>query len=198
VRRAKLSNSPPPPPPPGNTPPVAKPGGPYNATTAQAIQFNGSGSSDADGTITAYQWNFGDSTTGTGVTPTHAYSSPGTYTVTLTVTDNKGATNSASTTATITAPVTLPAAPTNLTADSFNKGQATLRWTDRSNNEQSFRIERSTSSSSGFVEIATVGANVTSYTNTGLTHDRRYYYRVRARNTAGNSAYSNIDSAVIK
>jgi hypothetical protein len=193
-----VSNSPPPPPPPGNTPPVAKPGGPYNATTAQAIQFNGSGSSDADGTITAYQWNFGDSTTGTGVTPTHAYSSPGTYTVTLTVTDNKGATNSASTTATITAPVTLPAAPTNLTADSFNKGQATLRWTDRSNNEQSFRIERSTSSSSGFVEIATVGANVTSYTNTGLTHDRRYYYRVRARNTAGNSAYSNIDSAVIK
>lgn len=84
-----------------NIPPTANAGGPYAGQTGQAVQFNGSASSDSDGTIESYSWDFGDSSTGTGVTPTHAYAAAGTYTVTLTVTDNKGATGSASTTATI-------------------------------------------------------------------------------------------------
>ena len=81
----------------------AEPGGPYSGNTAQTITFNGSGSDAPKGqTITAYTWNFGDSNTGTGATPTHVYANPGTFTVSLTVKDTKGLTATNSTTATIT------------------------------------------------------------------------------------------------
>jgi PKD repeat protein len=81
-----------------NQPPVARPGGPYSGAPGNWIQFNGSTSSDSDGTIVAYAWTFGDGATGTGAMPAHAYSAAGSYTITLTVTDNQGATASASTT----------------------------------------------------------------------------------------------------
>jgi len=60
--------------------------------TAFSCNFDGSGSSDADGTIIAYSWNFGDGNGGSGQTTSHSYVSAGTYSVTLTVTDNEGAT----------------------------------------------------------------------------------------------------------
>jgi len=85
----------------GNQPPVAQPGGPYTGVTGTAVSFNGQASSDPDGTVASYAWTFGDGATATGATPTHAYASPGTYTVALTVTDNLGATGTASTSATI-------------------------------------------------------------------------------------------------
>jgi PKD repeat protein len=85
-----------------NVAPVANTGGPYNATQGSQIVFDGSGSTDADGSIVAWAWNFGDGNSGTGSSPTHTYQSAGTFTVTLTVTDDGGATNAASTTATIT------------------------------------------------------------------------------------------------
>ncbi len=88
-------------PPLANLPPVANPNGPYTGTVGVAVQFNGSASTDPNGTITAYNWNFGDGTSGTGVNPTHTYSAAGSYTVSLTVTDNAGLSNSASTSATI-------------------------------------------------------------------------------------------------
>ncbi|HEY0322841.1 MAG TPA: PKD domain-containing protein [Pyrinomonadaceae bacterium] len=191
------SGSPPPPPP--NQAPIARPGGPYTGTTGQSIQFNGSTSSDPeDGTVASYQWNFGDGTTGTGATPTRAYTAAGTYTVTLTVTDTGGLTNSATTTATVSAPATTPATPSNLTATSTTAKRAQLNWRDNSDNEQNFLIERSTSATSGFTQITTVGVNVTTYTNTGLTSGRTYYFRVRAGNASGNSAYSNTVSIVVR
>jgi large repetitive protein len=55
--------------------------------------FDGSGSRDSDGTIGSYVWNFGDGTTGSGARVSHTYAAFGQYTVTLTVTDNAGATN---------------------------------------------------------------------------------------------------------
>jgi PKD repeat protein len=58
--------------------------------------FDGSTSFDDDGTIVSYLWDFGDGTTGTGETVQHTYSGAGTYTATLTVTDNRGGTNSVS------------------------------------------------------------------------------------------------------
>jgi len=63
--------------------------------------FDGSGSSDPEGSVT-YAWDFGDQSTGTGPTPSHTYASSGTYTVTLTVTDTAG--QSSSTTRSVVVP----------------------------------------------------------------------------------------------
>jgi PKD repeat protein len=86
-----------------NVPPTADPNGPYIGTAGVALQFDGTGSLD-DGTIVAYDWDFGDNNTGNGVSPSHTYAAAGTYTVTLTVTDNDGATGTARTTADIQEP----------------------------------------------------------------------------------------------
>ncbi|HET9728778.1 MAG TPA: PKD domain-containing protein [Acidimicrobiia bacterium] len=75
-----------------NRAPVANAGPDQTTTVGTAAPFNGSGSSDPDGTISAYSWSFGDGATATGVTTSHAYAAAGTYTTTLTVTDNNGAT----------------------------------------------------------------------------------------------------------
>jgi hypothetical protein len=73
-----------------NRPPTANPGGPYSGTTGNPVSFDGSGSSDPDAGQTAtltYAWDFGDGHTGSGQTIGHPYLSPGTYIVTLVVTD---------------------------------------------------------------------------------------------------------------
>ncbi|KLR60603.1 PDK repeat-containing protein [Actinobacteria bacterium IMCC26207] len=76
-----------------------------SGTAPLQVNFNGSGSSDVDGTIATYAWNFGNGQNGSGVTPPAAtYTLPGTYTATLTVTDNKGATGSVSRTITVNRP----------------------------------------------------------------------------------------------
>src|SRR6185436_6439139 len=78
----------------------------------------------------------------------------------------------------------LPAAPSGLTATAVSSTQINLSWTDNANNESGFRIERKTGAGGTYAEIATVGANVTSYSNTGLSAGTTYYYRVRAYNGA--------------
>jgi len=86
---------------PDNQPPVADPAGPYVADEGEELVFDGTGSSDPDGDIASYAWDFGDGTTGSGANPMHAYATAGTYNVSLTVTDDGGLTASAMTTATI-------------------------------------------------------------------------------------------------
>jgi len=58
----------------------------------EVVSFDASGSTDADGTIVSWAWNFGDGATGSGMTAAHAYAASGTYAVTLTVTDDDGLT----------------------------------------------------------------------------------------------------------
>jgi parallel beta-helix repeat protein len=86
---------------PENQAPHAYLGGPYTGKVNEAISFNGSLSYDEEGTILGY-WTFGDSTTGNGLTATHIYTAPGTYTVILTVTDEDGVSSTATTSAIIT------------------------------------------------------------------------------------------------
>ncbi len=74
-----------------NVAPIARITGPTTGTVGTPVSFDGSTSTDADGSIADYAWNFGDNTAGAGPTPSaHTYAAPGTYHVTLVVTDNLG------------------------------------------------------------------------------------------------------------
>src|SRR6476620_7792760 len=167
----------------GNQPPVAV----VNATPTSglaplSVSFNGSGSSDSDGTIASYSWDFGDSTNANGVTTSHTYNAAGSYTARLTVTDDDGAVSSATVVITVTAPV--PAAPSSLALTAASASQLNLAWTDNASNEDGFKIERCTGNScTNFAQVATVGGNVKIYSNTGLSKNTVYTYRVRSYNS---------------
>jgi hypothetical protein len=95
-----------------------------------------------------------------------------------------------------TPPPTPPVAPSNLFVTGISDTQINLAWTDSSDNEAGFKIERCTGfGCSDFNEIAAVGANVTNYSNTGLSASTTYTYRVCAYNSVGNSGYSDATSA---
>jgi hypothetical protein len=128
------------------------------------------------------------------VTSTPTETSTPTVTPTATSTRTPTPTRTPTNTRTPTSTPAIPAVPSGLTATAVSRSQINLTWTDNSNDETGFRIERSTNGTS-FSSIASVGPNVTSYSNTGLQRDRDYYYRVRANGSAGNSGYSNVASA---
>lgn len=93
-----------------------------------------------------------------------------------------------------------PNPPTGLAAVAQSSTQIDLAWADNSDNETGFKIERCNGddfqcSNGPFVEIDTVGANVPSYSDTGLSASTTYTYRVFAYNLGGPSGYSNTASA---
>jgi hypothetical protein len=91
------------------------------------------------------------------------------------------------------------AGPSGLSATAVSSSQINLSWTDNSNNETGFKIERAPDSAGSpgtFAQIATVAASVTSYQNTGLTACTNYWYRVRAYNVCGDSSYSSNATAI--
>jgi PKD repeat protein len=94
--------------------------------TALACTFDASGSTDPDGTITSYAWSFGNGTTATGVTANRTYAAAGTYNVSLTVTDDRGATNTTTRAITVTPPVAANVAFRAATGTNVNSTSATL------------------------------------------------------------------------
>ncbi len=84
-----------------------------------------------------------------------------------------------------------PAAPSGLSATASSETSIGLTWVDNSNDEDDYTVEQSSDGVS-FSVIATLGANATSYQNTGLTSGATYYYRVAASNIGGSSGYSNV------
>ncbi len=87
----------------------------------------------------------------------------------------------------------IPVAPSGLRISSIISSRVILAWTDNSGNESGFRIQRKQGPTGTYTEIATPGANVTTYTDddNALLDGTQYYYKVCAYNPAGNSPFSN-------
>lgn len=96
----------------GNRPPIADAGGPYSGTIGEAVHFDASGSLDVDGSIASYAWDFGDGTSGTEGAVDHVFDAAGMFLVTVTVTDDDGATDEDSVLVTIVDPSSDNVAPT--------------------------------------------------------------------------------------
>ena len=114
--------------------PIADAGGPYLAQVDYSVDLDGSASYHPDGTIVSYAWNFGDNTTGTGISVSHIYTAVSIYDVNLTVTDDRGAQSSDSTMVVVYDPATGSAtgggwfwsAKGNLKEDPESEGKATF------------------------------------------------------------------------
>jgi serine protease AprX len=87
-----------------------------------------------------------------------------------------------------------PAAPTNVVATAQSSTQINVSWSDVAT-ETGYKVQRSATGTSGWSQIGTTTAGVTSFTNTGLSANTTYYYRVIAFNNAGDSPPSNVASA---
>jgi PKD repeat protein len=192
---------------------VSAVGSPLTATasalpTSGQIPLNVSFTGSASGGTPpySYSWNFGDgSATSTAQNPSHTYTTAGTYTAKLTVTDSASPAKTASSTVSITAsPIagTPPGPPTGLTAAPGN-GQVSLSWTPPVNNGgvaiSGYKVYRGTTSG-GETLVTTGGCSAvsgtaTSCTDTGLTNGQKYFYEVSAVNAIGEGNKSNEASA---
>lgn len=169
----------------GNSPPVARLGSALAVSGESALgTFDGSASSDPDGVIAAYSWSFGDgSAPESGPQASHLYTRAGRFTVTLTVTDDRGATGTASVAVDVP-DLTPPTAPGGLTASLAKGGKRTatvkLAWSAAADNVgvATYVVHRDgvrlgTTSGTGFSDTTTVAG-------------RSYVYTVRAQDAAGN------------
>jgi LmbE family N-acetylglucosaminyl deacetylase len=188
-----------------NAPPIVNAGTDQLVQTGDTVTLNGTASLDPEGQPLIFQWTqvdgppvtlMGAGTVGPTFTAPHLaqttslvfrlvvgdgqYVSPPDL-VTVTVSASAGGSGA-------------PATPSGLVATAASSSQINLTWVDNATNETSYRVERSTDGTN-FTTLATLGANVTNYANTGLTASTTYYYRVLASNSVGNSGYSNIASA---
>ncbi len=105
----------------GGPTPNAAPVASFSASVdGRSVSFNGSGSSDSDGSVVSYAWNFGDGASGSGRTAGHTYAAEGTYQVSLTVTDDDGATD----TETASVRISDGGGPAVVAADAFGRSVA--------------------------------------------------------------------------
>lgn len=151
--------------------------------------LSGVASNDLYGEVVSYDWDFGDGSTGDDPIVTHTYRNPGTYVVSLMVKNSLGIQNTAR--ATIVVKETpAPDAPVGLSAVTVSHNTIELSWSDRSDDEDGFEIQRS-GPDSGFERIAEVDSNTIGYMDKdSLEPDTEYCYRIRAFNDDGESDFT--------
>ncbi len=146
--------------------------------TALTCSVDGSASSDPDGTIGSYAWTFGDGATASGPTASHTYAAAGDFTITLTVTDNDGATNSTSQTVSPRPAANPPSTP--YASDTFNRtvangwgnadvGGAWSEWAGGSVLSVSPGVGSLTMSAAGATSAVYLGSVATTDTDTTAT-----------------------------
>jgi large repetitive protein len=162
-----------------------------SSCTQNQCAFNGTGSSDPDGTIAGHSWTFGDGATGAGATPSHTYAASGTFTVALTVTDNSGLQNTVSHPVTVTMPRShvgdLDAATTGtgsswtatVTATVHASGEAILANATVSGTWSLGGTSSCTTNASGQCAVSKTAipnkTHTATFTVTGVTHATRTY-----------------------
>jgi hypothetical protein len=157
------------------------PGSTQRFTASALDQFG-----NAMATQPSFTWSIDSGGIGS-ISSTGLYTAPsGTGTATV-----RATAGSMSGTARVTV-TTIPRAPSNLQATAVSRTQVNLTWTDNSSNETGFKIQRSSDGGSTWTQIGTVGADVTSYSDTTVRRRTTYEYRVAAYNAAGTSAWSNV------
>ncbi len=108
--------------------------------TDLSCNFDGSASSDSDGSIVSYSWNFGDGNTDSGVSVSHTYAAGGDFTVGLTVTDDGGATNTSSRTVTVVDPNGGPTINLSINVNGNpNNPNVNLSWSGATTNQVDIR-----------------------------------------------------------
>lgn len=161
----------------------------------------GMSGSDSDGDQIKFRFDWGDGQTtesgfvpsGYGYSASHAWSTAGNYSVRVRAIDSQGAESlwSSSLAVTVGGPAGSPLPPLNLSANISSSGQVNLLWADNSGNENGFKIFRRFSSEPNWTVVATVGANVTSYTDSGVSAGATYGYHINSYNSSGDSPDSN-------
>jgi endonuclease I/PKD repeat protein len=172
---------------PVNQAPTAIANGPYSGEAGQSVSFSSAGSTDPDGNIATWSWTFGDGGTSTQANPSHSYALPGSYAVTLTVTDNQGAEDTDNTGATIV-DTTAPSAPAGLTAVAGN-GSVDLAWSGNSESDLAgYTVARGTSAGGPFTALNGTLLGVSAFADNTVSNGTTYYYVVTASDLTGNKS----------
>ncbi|UCG69148.1 MAG: PKD domain-containing protein [Thermoplasmata archaeon] len=190
---------------PPNQPPIADAGSDQTVFEDDVVNFDGSGSYDPDGFIVNYTWDFGDGNFGYGEFPTHIYDTPGSYNVTLTVTDDDNATDSD--VMTVTVELRLPSPPRDL--DAFlvqgSLEDVKLIWTaslddgEGDNNVAGYTVYKSSNGIYGNYDFAAwiPAQGIPSHTYEWTDFDagdgdiNSYFYVVRANDTSNDEEQNN-------
>ncbi len=174
---------------PSDTQPATVPNGVMtSADLLSQITIRWNASSDSGGSVAGYRVYRNGTLVAT--TQSTSYSDNGLnpamqYCYTIVAFDSAGNSSSVSAQACATTPTSpggVPVAPSNLIATAVTTTSVALNWQDNSNNESGFQIERAPAGSGPWVVVGTAAANVTSYSDTGLSPATGYYYRVSAFN----------------
>lgn len=182
---------------PGNTAPTANIGSPSNGSTfteGNTISFSGSASDAEDGNIGgSLVWTSSlDGQIGTGSSFSTSGLSVGNHTITASVSDSGGLSDSDVVSITVESNASPPSAPSSIGAADNNDGSATISWNDNANDENGYTVQREKQKRNGtwrsLTTVATTGADVTQVTDSSGTGTFRY--RVRAFNGAGTSSWS--------
>jgi thermitase len=178
---------------PGNKSPIASYStNPPTGSAPLTVTFDGSQSSDPDGTIVKYVWGGSGMNGETTAVVVKTYTTPGSYCPTLTVTDNGGITDNYIKCVVVTTGSASINTPSDLTATANNK-VVTLKWKDNSNNEEGFYIERAANIKNPvYQKVGEVTANSVQFSQTVTAAN--YIYRIQAFNSTTNtlSNYSNL------